>query len=568
VRAVRSTWSADQAESAWQAVDHREVHLVRQEVNVIENGDWAEVELYEVYQNQTADQEEVIYYFNLPESAVISGVWLGNSPELDRRFAFQVAPRGAAQAVYRNETRRNRDPALVEQIGPRQYRLRAFPVPPVEVHWNDDHSRRLVENAPPLHLWLTYHTLSEDGSWPTPRLAERRNIYWDTDTVRLVNGEAIKMDNDSWLPEMIPASQPLLKKAHRVDFPDGSSIIAQPFSQAQVPKLPDSVRLGVVLDRSYSMAEYLDEITHTFTRLEELAASGALIDVFMTASVFRGVPPSKVMLGDVDPGEIVFFGGQNAADLLIQYEELRRGESYDAVLVLTDGSGYELGDSEDEVPIPESALWIVHLDSDIPLGYDDQTLEAIQASGGGVVGDIDQALTRLALSMSGVPDTSINGLKVHDVLDGYLWTMLPTDQADQMFPEVIIHTSQDGFSALAARQLILADMQEKRDSLDQLTTLDRLHELAEYYGIVTPYSSMIVLVNERQQQILDHLEQGADRYEREYEEIKDTVPATQSPLTGVPEPEEWLLIGLAIAILLWYANRQRLIQSYVGDRSK
>jgi putative PEP-CTERM system integral membrane protein len=138
----------------------------------------------------------------------------------------------------------------------------------------------------------------------------------------------------------------------------------------------------------------------------------------------------------------------------------------------------------------------------------------------------------------------------------------------ELFPEALNHTGQIGFSALAARQLILAEMQQQRESLDQLKTIDRFHELAEYYGIVTPYSSMIVLVNDRQQQILDNLEQNADRYEREFEEITDTVPATQSPLTGVPEPEEWLLIGLAVAMLLWYANRHRLARNYVKNQSR
>jgi putative PEP-CTERM system integral membrane protein len=98
VDAVRSTWSVDQALTNWQAVADREVHLKRQEINVSENGDWAEVELYEVYQNQTGQRQEVVYYFSLPESAVITGVWLGYSADRDQRFVYRVAPRGAAQA--------------------------------------------------------------------------------------------------------------------------------------------------------------------------------------------------------------------------------------------------------------------------------------------------------------------------------------------------------------------------------------------------------------------------------------------------------------------------------------
>ena len=147
---------------------------------------------------------------------------------------------------------------------------------------------------------------------------------------------------------------------------------------------------------------------------------------------------------------------------------------------------------------------------------------------------------------------------MRDVLDDYVWTLLPTDQARAEAPEAIKHTGEDGFSALAARQLILAEMQQERSSLDQLETLDWLHALAQEYGIVTPYSSMIVLVTPEQQRLLDQLEQLSDRFEREFEELKDTTPATQTPLTGVPEPEEWLLLSLVAALLIWYASRKRL----------
>jgi len=109
-------------------VDDREVHLANQEVIIQEHGDWADIELHEVYQNQTAELQEAIYYFSLPESAVITGIWLGDTADKAQADAFQVAPRGAAQAVYREQTRVQKDPALVEQIGPRQYRLRVYPV--------------------------------------------------------------------------------------------------------------------------------------------------------------------------------------------------------------------------------------------------------------------------------------------------------------------------------------------------------------------------------------------------------------------------------------------------------
>ncbi|MCA9927905.1 MAG: TIGR02921 family PEP-CTERM protein, partial [Anaerolineales bacterium] len=191
VRAARSTWSIDQARANWQAVDDREILLTNQEVTITEHGDWAEFELHEVYENQTWQRQEVVYYFSLPETAVLTGIWLGNSDNRDDRFTYHVAPRGAAQATYRNEVRRNIDPALLEQIGPSQYRLRAFPVEPIRWNWDAETGRSTEYSSPPLHLWVTWQVMADGDNWPLPYLAKKFNVYWTDDTERLLNGEPV-----------------------------------------------------------------------------------------------------------------------------------------------------------------------------------------------------------------------------------------------------------------------------------------------------------------------------------------------------------------------------------------
>ncbi|HLE16404.1 MAG TPA: TIGR02921 family PEP-CTERM protein, partial [Anaerolineales bacterium] len=557
VQAVRSTWSFDQAEAAWQAVDDREVHLVQQEISLQEHGDWADLELHEVYQNQTALEQEVIYYFNLPESAVITGVWLGSSTDKSQAFKYQVAPRGAAQAVYREQTRVMRDPALVEQIGPRQYRLRVYPIPPLSTQFANQRSRTIVEDAPEQHVWLTWREMAEADAWPLPSLAYLRNVYWDGETSRTVNGKPVEVLEDAWLPESIPSSEPVKPQAHRVDLPGDQTVLALPAGQSSLPAVPESLRLAVVVDRSASMQAYAGEIEQAMARLKDLGAPDAPVDVYLTASPYRGEDPSQVPLETLDPATILFFGGQNAAELIAQYEALRGERQYDAVLVLTDGSGYELGEGEVNVSVPDNPVWLVHLGGAIPLGYDDQTLEAIQASGGGVTGDLDTALARMAVSLQAL-DADQDAIS--DLLDGYLWVSLPTEQADAYIPagtDLLIHDQEDGFSALAARSLVLAEMQRNRGAIDQLETLDYLHALATSYGIVTPYSSMIVLVEAQQQRLLDKLSNLEDRYQREVEALGDTTPGSPVPLTGVPEPREWLLMGMAVAMLLYLVYTRR-----------
>jgi putative PEP-CTERM system integral membrane protein len=191
---------------------------------------------------------------------------------------------------------------------------------------------------------------------------------------------------------------------------------------------------------------------------------------------------------------------------------------------------------------------MVHLGGDFPPGYDDATLQAIQASGGGVTGDIDEALARLALALEAEPRDSSP-----DMIDGHVWSTVPTGAAETG-QAVTVHAANDGFAALAARRLILDAMRRQRGTLNELDTLDHLHAVAIEQGIVTPYSSMVVLVNSRQEKLLDRLEARDDRFQREVEEVGETTPQSPFSVTGVPEPEEWLLLALAAAVLIWYTR--------------
>jgi putative PEP-CTERM system integral membrane protein len=564
LRAVRSTWSIDQARAARRDVGDSEVHLKQQEISITENGDWAEVELYEVYQNHTTQRQEVVYYFSLPESAVITGVWLGNSANRAARFVYQVAPRGAAQQVYRTEVRYNRDPALVEQIGPRQYRLRVFPIEPQRWRWNGN--RSYVEAGPEMHMWLTWRILAAADTWPLPRLAEKRNVYWDGDSVRLVSGERMVVDEENWLPASVPATSPVEPATHRVDFPGGRTVLIQPTTTVDSPQPAAGLLFGVVLDRSRSMAQHAADVETALAQLTQVADSGVSIDVYLTASQYRGEAPSRASLAEIVPDEIIYYGGQNAAELLAQFDELRAGDDYDVILVLTDGTGYELGDHGIAVPIPAAPVWMVHLAGDFPLGYDDATLEAIQASGGGAASSIGEALTRSAGTQA------ISQTIWSDVIDGYTWLTVPTEVAEAQLEgtdTVIVDAASGDFAAFAARQLILAEMRRQQGQMDQLETLDHLHAIAVEHSIVTPYSSMIVLVEQRQEELLEELETQGDRFEREHEAVGETTPPSTFDLpgettpvstpnvTGVPEPEEWLLLVSAAVMLIWYAYTKR-----------
>jgi putative PEP-CTERM system integral membrane protein len=552
VSAVRSTWQFSQAEAAWQAADDRRVHLTRQEVTIKEQGDWAEIELHEVYHNQTDQLQEVIYYFSLPESAVVTGLWLGYSEDRATRFAYRVSPRGAAQALYRNEVRRWQDPALVEQIGPRQYRLRAFPIE--RRSWQRDRAtgRATVGDGPPFHMWLTYRVLARENAWMLPHLAEKRNVYWDAATIRVVNGKGVPANAQDWLPASIAATTAIKPVAHRVEFPNGQTIVVRPVAATDLPKLSGSLRFAVVLDRSRSMEKHAAEVKATLARISQI--SGALTDVYLTSSQYRGETPTRGDLKQLNLDGIQYIGGQNAGELLAQFEQLRTGDRYDAIFVVTDGSGYELGASSFKVSIPDAPVWMVHLGGNLPLGYDDATLATIQASGGGVTGNIADALNRLAVALSprALAATGALADAMPEWLDGYAWFTYSTHVAGMTGGAIAPDAINDDFAPFAARALILGETQRQRKTLGQLSTLDQLHAIAVKHSVVTPYSSMIVVVNTQQADRLKQLEQSGDRFEREMEEVGNTASADAFAVTGVPEPEEWLLLALAAAMLIGY----------------
>jgi len=494
----------------------------------------------------------------------------------------------------------------------------------------------VLVDGPPMHLWLTYRVMASGDAWPLPALAERRNVYWDAGSVRQVDGVNIPGDAEAWLPDVVSAGGPIEPAAHRVAFPNGETVIARPVGSdgaaaADLP-LPPDLRLAVILDRSRSMEARAAEVAAALATLrgrvgspagadapgvsdapagsdipsgtDTSAASDppAPIDVYLTASTYRGEAPSLVDLETLDMAEMLYFGGQNPAEMLAQFGSLRTGRPYDAILVLTDDSSYTKPPEGLAVPVPDAPLWMVHLGGAFPPGYDDDTLQALQASGGGAAASIEEALARLAAgraplartAATTVPDDVVAAtsatIETHgasDIVDGYIWSVVATeDLADVDAPGMALDGMAPGaagwssvpvslraadiapiptdpsFAALAARRVILAAMQRTRGGLGAAENLDGLHAIAVDQGIVTPYSSMIVLVNDEQHRRLTELEKGADRFERSFEEFGETEEANPMAVTAVPEPEEWLLMIVAAGVLAWYAygerNRRRM----------
>ena len=568
--ALQSTSIVDQAKAGLLNIDQKKVWLAKQEVNIEPHGSWADVKIHEVYENQTTDVEEILYYFSLPESAAITGVWLGESEDLENRFAYQVSPRGAAQQVYNSQVRRTRpvDPALLEQVGVGQYRLRAFPVPPRR---NTRRNRGIKFETPKMHLWLTYQVMQQESGWALPKLAEKRNIYWTKLTKRIRNGKATG-SFDNWLEDSIASKNNLDKQVHQLDLANGNRVTLQPLDK-QDYSLPQNQKYALILDTSRSMASYKDEVANAFEWWQKNLRSQNDVDLYITDDYADKAKRLEDLSG-LDSNRLTFYGSLQTDEMLKQFQTLKGDRNYDAILLLTDEGSYELSKDKQELPPMNTPLWMVHLGGELPRAYADATLQAIQNNNGGVATDLATVMQRLATEKA----------KGAAVIDGYTWTVDKSDtvnsantgvkampqhvRADRRLRRLEGRSPRASF-AIAARQLVSQLAQKGKDKLS-IAELDAIHQIAKNNDIVTPYSSMIVLVNDRQREQLKAAEAQADRFEREVEtgtEQLDTPfnPFEGNEVSGVPEPDLWILLGIVALALLIVFQRQKLLATEITD---
>ncbi len=515
-KALQATWNRDEAEAGLLDINSKKVLVAEQHVVVEEFPTHASVEIEEFYENRTAERQEIYYYFALPEDAALTGLWLGFGPDRSKHDEFIVAPRGAAQEVYESEVRRLVDPALLEQVGPRQYRLRAFPVPPKQ-------GRRPADEdaGSRLHMRFTYAVPRTGAAIAAPRLLEKRNVYWTDKTVRTVNGVEAKATE--WMPPL-PAQTPPANEQVIDTTVGGYRVFETPPPLEAAP-----LSLALLVDTSWSMR------ARDAALKEELAALAQDANIRATLYLMgAGGADAAAMMLDAFNAEptLAYFGSLTPQEMLSQFKEKA---GVDAIIILTDQGRYE---ADDKFVLDESGapLWFVHFG--LPAyAYDDAILDRIYSTGGGAASNIDEALRGIRAAAAG-----------SRLAGGRAWRV----KALENVPASINSEASESLAAIAARQAALALAQMRGT---ELATLDEIHALATNNDIVTPWSSMIVLVNERQREALEEASGDADRFSREANTGEENL--TAPTVTGVPEPHEWMLLFIAAEILLFLWRRQR-----------
>jgi len=546
---LSSNWRREGIEAGIVDIDRERVLITEQALTIKEYTHSAQITLNETYVNQTYADQEILYYFSLPEHTVFTGLWLSDERDAPEKFTYQIAPRGAAQKVYKQQLAKRRDPALLEQVGPRQYRLRVFPIrAKTYLDRDNDHPEKRK-----LYMKLRFaQALAEDGKWHMPELLERRNVYWNKNSNLSINGNNMSRCHN-WLPRTIDAKQAKpLGEAVFWQAPD-MRIIKEVKNAEKLVLIPS--RLAVLIDSSYSMVKHRDALDKQLASIQQYIKDGEISARFYCVEQRQReaiLPVSNNRLAELevhdfdDPQSLLqqcqFFGSTGNVASLASLQATNLA-GFDAILLITDDGDYDRQEHSHWKINANKPIWLIHLDHAYPHAYDDRLLDAMQLSGGG-------ATDRFATVSLSLLLFNKNGYK--GVLsDSALWLFIKESEPfDSSYMDPALQ-------AIAAQQYLLFRYQQKGNAL---ADLDSLHRLAIQNSIVTPFSSMIVLVNDEQREELAKANQSADRFNRSIEQagINRRAPSNPFSVSAVPEPQEWaLLICLFIIFAGAYISKRR-----------
>lgn len=531
VAALKTTWDSDGAEAGVLNINQEKVLLTKQEIAIQSNQGVASIEVHEVYQNKTFERQEIFYYFSIPPNTVINGLWLSDSDTIAKKYAFKVSPRGAAQQVYKEEVRKRVDPSLLEQVGPFQYRLRAFPILPKTKNYRRGNG--LITEGENFHLWIRFKTLpSWKNEWKMPELIEKRNVYWNEKTIRTLNGEALTID--TWLPKSIQIKNdndrfPFVEKLN-----DSIAIQVKEKNTA-VENYLNGKKISFIVDGSYSMKNHLEAVNNSLEAIREKGISEQSELHIINRKATSNIAFSELF----DIQKEAFYGTISNIEVLHNFNKLNKKQDY--IVYITDEGGYdETIDSLKAVTfnVPLIVLHVNNLKSPI---YADAFLESVQNTNGFISGNIEEINNKLYVEANS-NIISYNGSLVYEKVSPALKET---------------HLIKD----LVAYEYINSSINKKENKIDWL---DEIHSIAVENKIVTKFSSMIVLVNDIQKKRLEELEKKKDRFEREKENGKEdlTSPSDLFQVKATPEPEEWLLIGfIGLYICYFYYNKKRKVNA-------
>lgn len=627
-KALGSTNNRGEAKAGLLDKDQKTVRLLSKniEINTSVHDLLAKVSIDESYENTTDDVQEVYYEFSLPENSVMTGLWLGN----DLEYPATVSPKGAARSTYESQVTRYVDPALLEQVGPRQYRLRVFPVP---VHSQFPSTQSNQENVSKQRVKIEYITLLGIQGFGLPKISESRNVFEDGGTKKTLklnqnvqnfdwknsfvtmnsngcSGEILTTDTGNGIVEFVPHFlNTNLQKYYPCTNAQAGQAGGQLSEQSDVQaateiadnaeKIPENLKIAILLDASYSSKD-IDWVAYILQNIPQNLVIKNNVELYyfnekMSEKINFDLPMFQAIGGKGLPG-FAHFGRTDRLKALYSLDN-----SYDAVLMLTDGSSFDLA-NKTKYTVNNAAItnldngvlkvetqsvaakdfssttpiYIVHADKKIPSYPDDLTMLVLK-SHGGVFTDLKEAIENLWLekiisknSAENTGNDSIQGFPLHfmDITPEGTWFFKPA-VLSSITANKFTEDPEHILRKLASKELIDSMIQTENSGEDSKYNemLKKIHEIAKEESIVSPFSSMIALVNSWQKEQLKTAENESDAFKATENSGDEYLNQPQSlgqtagflDIGSTPEPHEWALMILA-GLLLSYFNRRQILQ--------
>ena len=479
-----------------------------------------EVTVTDSYTTFVNRDQEVVLEFSLPEHAVITDLKLGSALQ----FQGQIAPRGAADQVYNEQVWRRVDPALLEQVGPRQYRLRVYPVPASTNRAN--RLRQEEVEGETQRVQFSYRVMRDAKGIPLPVFSQQYNLLTtETKHSHSINGTPAELNTNKThlndplslsalcadgISTLIPAvytrysSLQVGKTTVTGDCPG--------LSEAEVDLAGE--RVTFYLDTSFNsdraeVAGILDDLRKLPSRFYEQNTVSLIYFNDQKSAPITIQSPAEIPLIE----DIVLFGGAKIWNLV------KFSEDGISIYLTGDVANTQTRNQTNQNYNIAGHIGFVHYGKEIPV-YSNGAVSQITASSFKVYDDVAMALKTISL-LQKTNDRNLLALGDYWSLNQVPFETTSTSSLSSRETGREI----DAFRPIALRAELVAS-QAKR-----IVSNDSLHQQAQLNGIVTPLSSYIALVNRQQQERLNDLSAQEDRFNSE-RRFRVSQPTVRNPLSN------------------------------------
>lgn len=511
-------------------------------ISLDEKAPLARVTFDESYSNNNFRDEEVRYEFELPEDAVISDLKLG--PDLE--YQGIIAPRGAAETTFNRQVVQQRDPALLEQIGPHTFRLRVYPIPSRGSSLLRGKNQRVS---------LTYSVgLSGRGvalpkimptttlSMSNPRLVQfefngnsvtndsKNPYYFSNGTISqkatmFCNGgssqgniHALSTIGVQCSGEAHTFTTQGKKIAIMLDVTTSNKHTAYDALKNQLRENPSFLERNTVDLYLYeeSMSKPINLKTSTLDKLGDITYFGFANNGFMSTGFQRHV--SEITEKGYDA--IISFQEKNYFKNLVQSQM----QSNSIPLIVVDGRHMTFGGNDYSAYLHSNMYLVDNLDNAFiyaTLLHDKKPMNGALLSDTFYMdnGSYDFTKSQVpsptpSLTLTPVPTINYDDLRFDIELQDLRYEPQTITQIQNETPEYLKSRTPIGsVEALTASLLIDGYLKYDMGRYPSFTVLDNVHAIAQKNGVVSPYSSYLALVNEQQLIMLYDEIQKQSRYD-------------------------------------------------------